>query len=131
MEAEDIVRYLSVADVGLTPDPENGLNEYCTMVKTMEYMAMGMPVVAFDLAEARFSAQDAGLYATPNLVEDFANKIETLLDDEDLRLKLGALGRKYIEEALNWENDKMNLLLAYQKLFPKSFNPLVSDTRKN
>jgi len=53
------------------------------------------------------------------------------LDDEDLRLKLGALGRKYIEEGLNWENDKMNLLLAYQKLFPKSFNPLVSDTRKN
>ncbi len=131
VEAEDIVRYLSVADVGLTPDPQNGLNEYCTMVKTMEYMAMGMPVVAFDLAEARFSAQDAGLYATPNLVEDFANKIETLLDDEDLRLKLGALGRKYIEEGLNWENDKMNLLLAYQKLFPKSFNPLVSDTRKN
>lgn len=131
VEAEDIIRYLSVADVGLTPDPENGFNEYCTMVKTMEYMAMGMPVVAFDLAEARFSAQDAALYATPNLVEDFANKIETLLDDEDLRLKLGGLGRKRIEEVLNWENDKMNLLFAYQRLFPKSFSLLISDTRKS
>ena len=131
VEAEDIVRYLSVANVGLTPDPANGLNEYCTMVKTMEYMAMGMPVVAFDLAEARFSAQDAALYATPNLVEDFANKIETLLDDEGLRLKLGALGRKYIEEGLNWENDKMNLLLAYQRLFPKGLSLPVSDPIKS
>lgn len=117
--AEDIVRYLTVADVGLTPDPENGLNEYCTMVKTLEYMAMGKPLVAFDLAEARYSAQDAALYATPNLVEDFASKIETLLDDEELRLKMGAIGRKRIEEALNWDRDKKNLLLAYESLFSR------------
>lgn len=129
-EAEDIVRYLTVADVGLTPDPQNGLNEYCTMVKTMEYMAMGKPVVAFDLAEARFSAQDAALYATPNVVEDFADKIETLLDDEALRLKMGAIGRKHIEEASNWEHDKQNLLLAYQSLFSINFHSLVSDSIK-
>lgn len=118
--AEVIVRYLTVADVGLTPDPQNGLNEYCTMVKTLEYMAMGKPVVAFDLAEARNSAQDAALYAKPNFVGDFASKIETLLDDEELRLGMGAIGRKRIEEILNWEYDKQNLLFAYELLFPKS-----------
>src|SRR5207247_9487860 len=48
---EDVMRYLTVADVGLIPDPQNGLNEYCTLVKTMDYMAMGKPIVAFDLAE--------------------------------------------------------------------------------
>ena len=116
VKVEDIVRYLTVADIGLTPDPRNGLNEYSTMVKTMEYMAMGKPVVAFDLAEARFSAQDAALYATPNLVEDFASKIDTLLNDQELRLKMGAIGRKRVEEAVNWEYDKKNLLLAYEKL---------------
>src|SRR5262249_37472737 len=41
INTEDINRYLTVADIGLTPDPLNGLNEYCTMVKTLEYMAMG------------------------------------------------------------------------------------------
>jgi len=121
VEAEDIVRYLTVADVGLTPDPQNGLNEYCTMVKTMEYMAMGKPVVAFDLAETRFSAQEAALYATPNLVEDFASKIETLLDDEELCLRMGALGRERIEESLNWDHDQKHLLLAYEMLFPMNF----------
>ena len=87
------------------------------MIKTMEYMAMGKPVVAFDLAETRYSAQDAALYAIPNLVEDFANKIEILLDDEELRLKMGAIGRKRIEEELGWDHSKKNLLLAYKMLF--------------
>ena len=115
--SKDLVRYLTVADVGLTPDPQNGLNEFCTIVKTMEYMAMGKPVVAFDLAETRFTAQDAALYAIPNLVEDFASKIEVLLDDENLRLRMGACGRKRIEEVLSWDHTKKELLLAYKGLF--------------
>ncbi len=120
-ESKDIVRYLTVADVGLSPDPENGLNEFSTMIKTMEYMAMGKPVVAFDLAETRFSAQGAALYARPNVVKDFADKIETLLDDEELRYKLGAYGRKRIEEELRWEVSKERLLLMYKRLFSGSF----------
>jgi hypothetical protein len=58
------------------------------MLKTMEYMILGKPIVAFDLAEARFSAQDPALYAAPNLVEDFANKIEVL------RLRMGSVGQQ-------------------------------------
>ena len=127
-ESNDVLRYLAVADVGLTPDPKNGLNEFCTMIKTMEYMAMGKPVVAFDLIEARFSAQDAALYATPNSIEDFANKIETLLGDEELCLKMGAIGRKRIEEELSWENSTKNLLRAYKVLFPASQETQIPDT---
>ncbi|MFL5626798.1 MAG: glycosyltransferase family 4 protein [Ktedonobacteraceae bacterium] len=129
--AEDIVRYLTVADVGLTTCPKNAHNEYATSIKTMEYMAMGKPGVAFDLAETRFSAQDAALYATPNVAEDFANKIETLLDDEELRLRMGASGRKRVEEVLNWDYDKVNLLLAYNRLFQMDFKPVVSDRQNN
>ncbi len=125
--AKDIVRYLTVADIGLTPCPRNAHNEYATSIKTMEYMAMGKPGVAFDLAETRISAQDAALYAIPNVAQDFANKIETLLNDEELRLSMGRLGRKRIEEVLNWEYDKLNLLLAYNKLFQMDFKPAVPD----
>ncbi len=112
-QSRDIVRYLTVADIGLSPDPQNGLNEYSTTIKTMEYMTMEKAIVAFDLAETRFSAQDAALYARPNYVEDFANKIEVLLDNEELRLTMGAIGRKRIEEELSWNHMKKNLLLAY------------------
>ena len=126
-ENKDVLRYLASSDVGLSPDPQNGLNEYCTMIKTMEYMAMGKPVVAFDLAETRYSAQDGALYATPNVIEDFADKIEILLDNEELRLAMGALGRKRIEDELNWDHSVKNLLLAYETLFPADLEPQVSD----
>lgn len=116
VEKKDVLSYLSVVDVGLIPDPQNGLNEFCTMIKTMEYMAIGKPIVAFDLPETRFSAQDAALYATPNLVENFADKIEILLDNEELRCQMGALGRRRIEEELSWDHSKKKLLLAYEAL---------------
>ena len=115
---DEVARYLSVADVGLVPDPQNGLNEYSTMLKTMDYMALGKPVVAFDLTETRFTAQDAALYARPNLVGDFADKIEALLDDEGLRIKMGQIGRRRVQEELSWENTSKNLACAYGVLLP-------------
>jgi glycosyltransferase involved in cell wall biosynthesis len=114
---EDLSRYLSVADIGLSPDPQNGVNEYCTMNKTMDYMAMGLPIVAFDLIETRFSAQNAALYATPNNVLEFADQIETLLDNEGLRLAMGRLGRARVVNELQWEHHKQLLLNAYEALF--------------
>ncbi len=121
----DMLRYLTITDVGLSPDPSNELNDHSTMLKTMEYMAMGKPVVAFDLLETRFSAQDAALYATPNEVASFTDAIETLLNDEALRIHMGALGRKRVEEALCWERTKVNLLLAYDALFPEIAAPTL------
>ncbi len=119
----DMLRYLTATDIGLSPDPSNELNDHSTMLKTMEYMAMGKPVVAFDLLETRFSAQDAALYAIPNEVTSFADAIEELLNDEALRLHMGKLGRKRVEEVLCWERTRVNLLLAYDLLFPKVVTP--------
>jgi glycosyltransferase involved in cell wall biosynthesis len=113
---EDVLRYLSAADVGLCPDPYNPLNDRSTMIKTMEYMALGMPVVAFDLSETRLSAQEAALYATRNNVEDFAGKIATLLDDDALRKQMGAFGRRRVEEELNWDRSRERLIQAYGRL---------------
>ncbi len=83
-------------------------------------MASGKPIVAFDLAETRFTAQEAALYARPNLTEDFADKIEILLADEELRLKMGQFGRRRIEDELSWEHTSKNLVCAYSTLFPSS-----------
>jgi glycosyltransferase involved in cell wall biosynthesis len=78
---EDVVRYLSTADVCLSPDPLNPLNDVSTMNKVMEYMAMGRPIVSFDLREARVSAGDAAVYAQPNDEHESAKLIARLLDD--------------------------------------------------
>ena len=78
---ELVTRILSTADLGLSPDPKNPLNDVSTMNKTMEYMAFELPVVAFDLRETRVSAGDAAVYATPNDVREYAKAIVELLDD--------------------------------------------------
>ena len=59
---EFVQRCLSTADVCLSPDPLNPLNDVSTMNKVVEYMAMGRPIVSFDLVEARVSAGDAAVY---------------------------------------------------------------------
>ena len=83
------------------------------MNKILEYMAFGLPVVLYDLTEGRRSAGDAALYARNDDPEDFAQKVMTLLDSASLRAELGARARKRIEEKLNWDMEKRELLQAY------------------
>src|SRR5262249_8333146 len=100
----DLVRYLSTADVCLSPDPLNPLNDVSTMNKIMEYMAMSRPIVSFDLKEARVSAGDAALYAQANNEPEFAKLIARLLDDPEERTRMGQLGRARIDGPLSWRN---------------------------
>ena len=110
---EELYTYLSTADIGLSPDPKNPLKDVSTMNKTMEYMAFGLPVVAFDLRETKVSAAEAAVYATPNDVEDSADKLSDLLDDPERRTQMGAAGRKRVEKVLAWEHQVPALLAAY------------------
>lgn len=113
---EDVTRYLSAADVCLAPDPKNPLNDVSTMNKIMEYMAMSRAVVSFDLIEARVSAGDAAVYATPNDEQEFGDLVGQLFDDPERRRAMGELGRRRVEEFLSWGTSKEHLLAAYEQL---------------
>ncbi|HXW13199.1 MAG TPA: glycosyltransferase family 4 protein [Terriglobia bacterium] len=110
---EDVAAYFSTAAFGVAPDRATPMNDKSTMNKILEYMAFGLPVVLYDLTEGRRSGGDAALYARNDDTEDFAQKIMTLLDSESLRAELGTRARKRIEEKLNWEMEKRELLQAY------------------
>jgi glycosyltransferase involved in cell wall biosynthesis len=110
---EDVAAYFSTAQFGVAPDRATPMNDKSTMNKILEYMAFGLPVVLYNLTEGRRSAGDAALYARNDDPEDFARKIQTMLDCENLRKEMGTRGRKRIEEELNWENEKRALLAAY------------------
>jgi len=113
---ELVSRILSTADVGLSPDPKNPLNDVSTMNKTLEYMAFELPVVAFDLRETRISAGDAALYVKPNDVHDYAVAIAEFMDDEPERARLGKLGRARVEQELAWSHQERAYLGVYQRL---------------
>ena len=112
----DVAAILSTADVGISPDPKNPLNDLSTMNKTMEYMAFELPVVAFDLHETRVSAGDAGVYATPNDIDDYVAAIVKLMDDEPTRSRMGKLGRARVEQELAWSHQQRAYLEVYRSL---------------
>ena len=114
---DDLVKQImSTADVGLSPDPKNPLNDVSTMNKTMEYMAFELPVVAFDLRETRISAGDAAVYATPNDIREYATAIVDLMDDTGAREQLGKVGRARVEDELAWQHQERAYLGVYEKL---------------
>jgi glycosyltransferase involved in cell wall biosynthesis len=116
----DLLRVLSTSDVCVNPDRPCPMNDMSTMIKIMEYMALGKPIVQFDLREGRFSAQDASLYSdNQNRVADFAEKILWLLDHPEERRKMGEYGQRRVQEELAWEYSEGNLLAAYEQAFRK------------
>jgi glycosyltransferase involved in cell wall biosynthesis len=119
---DQVGSYLATADVGVAPDPLNPLNDKSTMVKILEYMAYSLPVVLYDLKEGRRTAGEGALYARPADPVDFAEQIDTLLNSQSLREKLGATGRQRTEQQLNWKVQSEKLVHAYATLFPPARN---------
>ena len=115
-EQLEVAKYLNSMDICVAPEPSDDYNDRSTAAKVMEYMAMGKPIVSFDLPEHRFSAQDAAIYAKPGDEMDFARKIAELMDDPIRRDAMSRAGRRRINEELAWHHQEKHLLDAYQKL---------------
>ncbi len=114
---QDLLEVLNTADVCVNPDEVNAMNDKSTMNKIMEYMALGKPIVQFDVTEGKFSAGEAALYAKPNNAVDLAEKIVTLLDNPEQRAAMGAFGRRRVENDLAWNYEAPKLLAAYAAAF--------------
>src|SRR6185369_5460867 len=106
----ELLAMLNTADVCVNPDVANDMNDISTMNKIMEYMALGKPIVQFDLTEGRFSARGASLYARRNDPADFASKILELVDDPQTRKRMGEYGRQRVETELEWRYEAPKLL---------------------
>ena len=120
---QELLDILSTADVCVNPDRPCEMNNISTMIKIMEYMALGKPIVQFDLKEGRYSAGAASLYAdNNNQLADFAAKILWLLDHPEERQRMGESGRRRVEEALAWKYSVPQLLAAYERCFAKRAN---------
>jgi glycosyltransferase involved in cell wall biosynthesis len=129
----EISRYLSTADIGLSPDPLNPLNDVSTMNKTMEYMSYALPVVAFDLAETRISGGEAVEYVRPSVptddaaIERFAAAVVKLLDDPERRAEMAVAGRRRAEAELDWAPQRAAYVGVYDALTGHTGAPVTLD----
>lgn len=114
LQGDSLFELLSTADVCVSPDVPNEMNNKSTMVKIMEYMALKKPIVQFDLVEGRYSAQQASLYVARSDEVDFAEKLLFLLDRPDERQRMGNIGRERVLSELAWPHQAAKLLSAYE-----------------
>ena len=115
---EEAMRLLAAADICVDPAPFNVYHDNNTAVKVLEYMALGRPMVLYDLTGHRAAAAGAALYARPGDERDFALKIAQLMDNKPLAQRLGELGRERFQGHLSWEKMGANLVSAYSTLSP-------------
>lgn len=116
LTGEELHAYLSTTDIGVSPEPYNSLNDASTLLKVLEYMSYGKPIVAFKLRETMYSAGPAALYAKPNSVEDFGEKIVYLSDNPDLRRELGLTGYQRIVDKFAWKYSEKKLIEIYRDM---------------
>ena len=118
LTGDALLSAMSGFDVGVCPDPKNDYNDKCTMNKTLEYMALGIPVVQFDLVEGRRSAGEAAVYAgRDNDPRALADAIARLLDDPSLAERIAGEGHERMVSALEWRHQAPRLLDSYDRLW--------------
>lgn len=113
---EELMAWLSTADVCMAPDPLIPVNQLCTSIKIMEYMSCGKPIVCFDLAEAHYSAGPAAVYIESDDPAQFGDAILDLLDDSARQQRMGEAGLQRVRQEFNWESSRRALLKIYGRL---------------
>lgn len=114
-EQPEVFAYLSTADIGLEPN----LEAFVTPVKAMEYMAFGLPFVAFDVAETRLMAGASAELVPPGDTDAFARAMDRLLTDRDRRAELGGAGRMAVERELAWDHQQRPYVALVEALARK------------
>jgi glycosyltransferase involved in cell wall biosynthesis len=112
----EFLETLSAADIGVSPDPKNALNDRMSMNKILEYMSFSLPVVMFDLVEGRNLAGDCGVYAGDNDPVDLGRQILAVLDDPALRQRLATAAATRAKH-MSWEHEERSLISVYDELW--------------
>jgi glycosyltransferase involved in cell wall biosynthesis len=117
LTGDRLLAALSSADLGACPDPRNPYNEQLSMNKVLEYMAMGLPIVMFELSEGRAIAADSSLYVSGgDDPRTMAQAILELLDDPERCRRMGTYGRDRAERMFDWKDHRRIYLDAFARL---------------
>ena len=109
---DQLAEHLALADVAVSAKVSategNG--------KLLNYMAMGLPAVAYETEVAREILGPHGVYAPPGDIAALGQAIEGLLDDPARRRQLGSALRTRAENELSWDAAGRKLALLYDEL---------------
>jgi len=105
-------RYLALGDVAVSPK----LAETESNGKLCNYMASGLPTVAFDTPVNREILGEWGVYARLDRPASLAKALLKALNDETWAKELGARLRERAVERFSWDNTARKLMECYRAL---------------
>ncbi len=107
---------ISQFDVGLYPLLSNEYNEYKCGLKGLEYMAAKVPLVASPVSETKYIVEDGedGFFASTE--EEWEEKICCLIENRELREKMGEAGRKKVENSYSLKVCANELMKVFEKI---------------
>jgi len=107
----DAPRFLSVGDVAVAPK----LSTTEGAGKIGNYMAMALPVVAFDTPVSREYLGGLGVYAQRGSSRSLAQKIREVLDNQDKHRQIGTLLRQQCISHLSWDEAIDSIEAIYER----------------
>ena len=113
-----VYAHLTQADIGLVLiHPAAGYPE-ALPVKLFEYMAAALPVIAsnFPLWREIVEGNQCGLTVDPLNPEEIATSITCLLENAELRRKLGSNGKQAFLNRYSWNTQVPEMLALYSRL---------------
>ena len=116
VKPDEVFTYIDMADAGfamLYP-----IKNYLTSlpVKAFEYMAMEKPIIMSDFPYWKKLFDGCAVFSNPYNSRSISDAITLLLDDTELRNKLGKTGRLKILSEMSWEKEKKTLFLLYNRI---------------
>jgi glycosyltransferase involved in cell wall biosynthesis len=118
ISGDALLAKLAACDIAVVPDPPNACNGMISMIKVFEYMALGLPIVQFDLMQAKSDAGASALVVADPTPQALARGIVSLLEDGPARERMRVYGRERAHSCFQWELEERSLLAAYANLVP-------------
>lgn len=109
---EEAPQHLALGDVAVAP--KLSLTE--SAGKLLNYMAVGLPTVAYDTPVAREYLGAHGRFAACGNVEELAANLLALLDDPEQAQRLGQALRRRAAENFSWDAAAEQIIEAYDHL---------------
>ena len=114
---EEVPAYINAMDITVAPYAKLP-QLYGSPIKLFEYMAVGKPIVTTQrpLVAAVIEHLKNGIIVKPGDPQQLATAIVQLINDKDLRERLGSEGRRMVEEKYTWEGNAQKIIEIYKNL---------------
>jgi len=121
---EEMPRILSTADIVIVPFPNNEISHAASPLKLFEGMAMEKPIIASRVSgiEEIISDGENGLLADPENINEWIEKVEILVNSENLSARIGKNARKTVEEKFDWSILALQYENVLKEVIQKSKN---------